>query len=120
MSVSPNGRSVYQATDASTNAGLAIYRRKAAPPALSGLHVSGRVGQLRISFKLSVQDLVTLKFSRGGHPLSGRLVESGKAGLNRFRWTGKVGGHALGHGTYQVTATPVGGKPRKAKFTVKP
>jgi DNA-binding beta-propeller fold protein YncE len=29
MSVSPNGKSVYQATDASSNAGLAIYRRKA-------------------------------------------------------------------------------------------
>ena len=119
MSVSPNGRSVYQATDSSTNAGLAIYRRKAAPPALSGLHVGGRTGHLQISFKLNVPDLVTLTFGKGGHRLSGRLVEKGKAGANKFRFSGKVGGHVLGRGTYQVTATPVGGKPKKAKFTLK-
>jgi hypothetical protein len=120
MSVSPNGKSVYQATDLSNNAGLAIYRRKAAPPVLSGLHVSGRTGHLLISFKLSVPDLVTLTFIHGGHRLSGRLVENGKAGANRFRFSGKVGGHVLGQGTYQATATPVGGKPKKAKFTVRP
>ena len=28
MSVSPDGKSIYQATDSGTNAGLAIYRRK--------------------------------------------------------------------------------------------
>jgi hypothetical protein len=119
VSLSPDQRFVYQATDAAGD-GLAIYRRRAAPPALSGLHVSGRVGHLRISFKLSVPDLVALTFSKSGHRVPGRLVENGKAGVNKFRFAGKVGGHALGQGTYQVTATPVGGKPKKAKFTLGP
>lgn len=119
VSLSPDQRFVYQSTDAS-GSGLAIYRRKAAPPVLSGLNVSGRVGHLRISFKLTVPDLVTLTFSKGGHRLPGRLVENAKAGADMFRFTGKVGGHALGQGTYQVTATPVGGKPKKTTFTLKP
>lgn len=118
MSVSPDGKSVYEATDSGTNAGLAIYRRKPAPPVLTALHVSGRVGHLRINFKLNVPDLVTFTFNRGGHRLPGRLVESGKAGANTFLFAGKVGGHLLGPGTYQVTATPVGGKPKKTKLTL--
>ena len=72
MSVSPNGKSVYQATDAGTNSGLAIYLAgRPAPPKLSGLHVS-RVSpsgsRLRISYKLSVADTVTVRFSRNGPP----------------------------------------------------
>ncbi len=118
MTVSPDGRSVYQATDASSNAGLAIYHRKTAKPLLTGLHVSGHKGSLKISFKLNVPVLVAITFSKSGHRLSGRLVESGKAGANLFRFNGTVGGHALGVGTYQATATPVGGKPKKAPFTL--
>jgi DNA-binding beta-propeller fold protein YncE len=118
MSLSPDGRSIYQATDASSNAGLAIYRRKAAPPVLSGLHASGHAGSLKIRFKLSVPALVICTFSRSGHHLPGRLVESGKAGANLFRFGGKLGGHTLGAGTYRITATPVGGKPKKAPFTL--
>ena len=111
MSITPDGRFLYQATDASSNAGLAIYRLNSASAVLTGLHVSGHTGALKIGFKLSAPDLVTITFSKGGHRLAGRLVESGKAGANLFRFTGKVGGHALGMGTYQVTATPVGGRP---------
>jgi hypothetical protein len=120
MTVSPDGKSVYQAVDSGAYGGVAIYHRKTAPPVLSGLHISGRTGHLLISFKLNVPDLVTVTFSRGGHRLSGRLVEQGKAGANKFRFGGKVGGHLLGQGTYQATATPVGGKPKKTKFTLGP
>jgi 6-phosphogluconolactonase (cycloisomerase 2 family) len=119
MSVSPDGKSVYEATDYS-GAGLAVFRRQAAPPVLSSLHVAGHPGKLRISFKLSVPDLVKITFSRGGHALSGELVESGKAGANLFGFNGKVGGHLLGRGTYQATATPVGGRPKKTSFTLAP
>lgn len=119
MSVSPDGKSVYEATDYSAD-GLAVFRRKAAPPVLSSLHISGHVGKLRISFKLSASALVTIKFSRNGHSLSGRLVEKGNAGANLFRFGGKVGGHVLGQGTYQATATPVGGKAKKTSFTLAP
>lgn len=118
MSVSPDGTSVYQATDYS-GAGLAIYHRKAAKPVLSGLHVSGHTGSLKIRFKLNVTALVTFTFSRGGHRVSGRLVENGKTGANLFRFNGRVGGHSLGVGKYQVTATPVRGKAKKTRFTLK-
>jgi 6-phosphogluconolactonase (cycloisomerase 2 family) len=120
MDVSPDGRNVYQATDSPTNAGLAVYRRQILPLKLTSLHISGHVGKLLISFKLSAAGFVRIKFSHNGHVLSGGLVEKGKPGKNLFRFSGKVGGHLLGTGTYQATATPVGGAPRKTTFTIKP
>jgi 6-phosphogluconolactonase (cycloisomerase 2 family) len=119
MSVSPDGTSVYQATDYS-GAGLAIYHRTAPEPVLSGLHVTGHKRSLQINFKLNVPDLVTFTFKRNGHSLRGELLENGKAGSNRFAFNGKVGGHALGAGTYQLTATPARGKAKKTSFTLAP
>jgi hypothetical protein len=117
MSLIPDGTSVYEATDY-RGAGLAIYHRRAPKPVLSGLHVSGHKGSLRITYKLSVPDTVTFTFKRNGHRLRGKLVENGKAGFNRFTFNGRLGGHALGVGTYQLTATPARGKPKKAAFTL--
>jgi hypothetical protein len=125
MGISPDGASVYQATDANSNAGLAIYHRVAPPPQLSGLRVSPsklsltrHKVRLRISYKLSVADTVTSTIKRSRHKLKGKIVKSGKAGAKRFTFNGKIGGHALGAGKYQLMATPARGKPKKAKFTL--
>ena len=118
MSVSPDGTSVYQATDY-LGAGLAIYRSKAPKPVVSGLHASGHKGSMRISYKLNIPDTVTFTFKRNGHHVRGKLVESGKLGANRFTFKGKLGGHSLGAGKYQLVATPARGKATKTKFTLK-
>ncbi len=125
MGISPDGTSVYQATDANSNAGLAIYHRVAPPPQLSGLRVSPHnlsltrhKVRLRINYKLSVADMVIFTLKRSGHKVKGKIVKSGKAGANHFTFNGKIGGHALGAGTYQLIATPARGKPKKAKFTL--
>jgi hypothetical protein len=240
MSLSPDGRSVYQATDRSANAGLAIYARETAPvcqststttaigrsvtvrlpcadadgdavarsivsttahgslsainntagtvrytpasgfrgtdsfrfnasdgtnhsaaatvtinvvrPVVSGLHVSpskfslgGRKvhGQclkptkqnahnppcrrrikLRVSFKLNVATTVTFTIKRKVGKrfvrLHGKITFTGKLGVNRFTFKGKIGGHTLGPGTYQLIATPTSGKPRKLTFKISP
>ena len=127
MSISPDGTSVYQATDASSDAGLAIYHRVAPPPQLSGLRVSPsklsltkhkHKVRLRISYKLSVADKVTFTIKRTGHKVKGKIVRSGKPGANQFTFNGKLGGHKLGAGKYQLVATPARGKAKKAKFTL--
>jgi DNA-binding beta-propeller fold protein YncE len=125
MSVSPDGRFVYQATDASSEAGLAIFKRKALTPTVSGLHVapsklslSRHKVRLKVSYKLNVADTVTFTLKRNGHRLKGKIVKSGKAGANRFTFNGKIGGHTLGAGKYQLVATPARGKPKKARFTL--
>ena len=48
----------------------------------------------------------------------GQLVETGKAGANSFSFNGKIGGHTLTPGTYQLTATPTGGKPQTVTITI--
>jgi hypothetical protein len=258
MTIAPDGRSVYQATDASSNAGLAIYARETAPvchaaaaatsfgrsvavslpcldadgdavsrsivlgpahgtlsainasagtatytpaagfsgtdgftfaasdgvnssapvtatitvgpqPAVSGLRVSPsrfslagrnvngrcvkptkknkrnkhcrRAVSLRISYTLNVADTVTLtvkrldpgrlvkgrcvrptKKNRKHHKctrlinLRGQIVMSRNAGANLFTFHGRIGGHSLGPGTYQLIATPASGQPRKVTF----
>ena len=127
MSISPDGTSVYQATDANSNAGLAIYHRVAPPPQLSGLRVSPsklsltkhkHKVRLRISYKLSVADKVTFTLKRSGHKVKGKIVKSGNPGANHFTFNGKIGGHSLGAGKYQLIATPARGKAKKAKFTL--
>lgn len=50
--------------------------------------------------------------------LHGHIVTSGEAGANRLSFRGKIGGHALGPGTYQLIATPTGGKPRIVTFRI--
>ncbi|MBV9607259.1 MAG: galactose mutarotase [Solirubrobacterales bacterium] len=50
--------------------------------------------------------------------LHGRLIKVGKAGANRFVWNGAIGGRELGPGTYEITATPAGGSPQAATFTI--
>jgi hypothetical protein len=48
----------------------------------------------------------------------GQLVKTGHAGANSFTFDGKIGGHKLALGTYQLTATPAGGKSRTITFTI--
>ena len=48
---------------------------------------------------------------------------TGKAGANTFKFTGRVGGKALGAGSYNLIATPAAagatkGKPVRARFTI--
>ncbi len=124
MGMSPDGRSVYQATDY-TGAGLAIYERKPLTPVLSGLRVrpshlslSAHKVKLRVSYKLNVADTVTFTLKRKSHRLKGKIVKSGKAGANRFTFNGKIGGHKLGAAKYQLFATPARGKPKKTRFTL--
>ena len=232
MAVSPDGTSVYQATDADTNAGLAIYHAETAPvckaasattpfdnpvavslvcsdadgdavtpsivaspahgtlsavssgqvtytpsnfsgtdtftfrasdgtnlgpaatatitigpqPVVSGLRISpakfsltgrkaGRhcvkqtkknahkkqcrlVARLRISYTLNVEDKVTFTVKRKGHLLHGKIAKSGAVGANRFTFAGRVGGHALRAGKYQLIATPTHGKVASKTFTL--
>jgi hypothetical protein len=50
----------------------------------------------------------------------GELVKSGATGDNTFTFDGKIGGHKLGPGSYQLTATPTGGKPSQISFKIVP
>jgi outer membrane protein assembly factor BamB len=55
-------------------------------------------------------------------PVHGRITLLGKVGSNVFTFTGKIGGHKLGPGSYQLTATPTTGghtgTPQKVAFKV--
>lgn len=52
----------------------------------------------------------------------GSITLVGKAGANAFTFTGKIGGHKLGPGSYQLTATPTAsghtGTPQKVTFKI--
>jgi hypothetical protein len=52
----------------------------------------------------------------------GRIRLAARAGANAFTFTGKVGSHKLGPGTYQLTATPTArgesGTPQKVTFKI--
>lgn len=50
--------------------------------------------------------------------VSGSLTRAGTAGANSFSFTGKLAGRALGPGSYVLTATPAGGKPQTAIFSI--
>ncbi len=52
--------------------------------------------------------------------LRGKLTRAGKAGKNHFTWDGKLGGHSLGPGTYELILTPSGGKPKQVKLKIEP
>ena len=48
----------------------------------------------------------------------GTLTIAGRAGANKVKFSGKLKGKALRAGRYQLTATPLLGKPRTTKFAV--
>jgi virginiamycin B lyase len=52
--------------------------------------------------------------------VSGKLTVTGTTGTNQFTFNGKLGGHQLGAGTYQLIATPAGGKPTTTTFRIVP
>jgi hypothetical protein len=112
-------------------------RRNAAKPRCK------RPIQLKISYRLSAADKVTftLKVVTSGRRVAGRCVraskrnmkarrcvrlvgvrgatsKSGKAGANTFTFDGKSGGRSLPPGTYQLTASPAGGKPKQVSFAI--
>jgi len=118
----------FKASDGVNPSAAATATIKVGPrPKLSGLRVApskfsltGRKAGTRISYRLNVSDKVTLTLKRKGHRVRGKIVKSGHAGANHFRFTAKFGGHTLGSGTYQLIATPANGKPKKARFTIAP
>jgi hypothetical protein len=65
----------------------------------------------RFRYKLSESARVTLRFKRigrRGRPASvGTLKRTGRKGLNRIRFTGRIGRHAIRPGRYRVVATAV-------------
>ena len=70
---------------------------------------------------------MTLTKKNSRHPkctllvtLPGRLTLAGKSGANHFTFNGKIGGHNLGPGMYQLIASPTvtRGTPRKATFKI--
>lgn len=50
--------------------------------------------------------------------IRGSLTKEGTAGANAFTFNGKIAGHKLAAGSYVLTATPAGGKPRRANITI--
>ena len=100
---------------------------------------------LRISYTLNVAATVTLTLKRQvtGRMVNGRCVKpttknrkhrkcaqlvnvpgklmlAGQAGANQSTFNGKIGGHQLGHATYQLTATPAGGSSSTVTFKIAP
>jgi hypothetical protein len=82
----------------------------------------------RVRFRLNEGATVVFRVSRerrGRKPkkLRGRLRRVGTAGLNGFRFTGRLRGRRLKPGRYLLAATPKGvgkaGKTRRAKFRVR-
>jgi hypothetical protein len=50
--------------------------------------------------------------------VDGQLVKIGHAGANSFSFNGKIAGHKLAPGTYQLTASPTAGTPKTFTFTI--
>jgi DNA-binding SARP family transcriptional activator len=48
----------------------------------------------------------------------GRITRSSAAGTHQFIFSGRIGGQPLGPGTYQLVATPSGGKQKTVTFTL--
>ena len=48
----------------------------------------------------------------------GKLTVAGKEGANRLTLDGRLGGHDLGPGTYQLTVTPAAGRARQVTFRI--
>jgi hypothetical protein len=98
--------------------------------ARAGTPVAARVAQgTRLRYTLSEGARVTMKIQRrlAGRPARyravGRLKRSGVSGLNRTRFTGRIGRRALRPGRYRVviTATDAAGNrsaPKSARFRI--
>jgi hypothetical protein len=50
--------------------------------------------------------------------LNGQIVKTGAAGANSFVWDGKIGGHKLAPGKYQLTAAPFDGAQETVGFKI--
>jgi hypothetical protein len=51
-------------------------------------------------------------------PVRGKITLAGAAGADHFTFNGKIGGQSLGPGTYQLIATPTGGKSMNVTFKI--
>jgi DNA-binding beta-propeller fold protein YncE len=99
--------------------------------------------RLRVSYTLNASAVVTITLKRQapGRKVNGRCVKptkknskhrkcmrllgvpgkitlADKHGSDHFTFNGKIGRHKLGPGTYQLLATPTGGKPKKVTFRI--
>jgi outer membrane protein assembly factor BamB len=108
---------------------------RATAPVLSRLHVSPHRAHLarhrrirfKVTYRLNIAAAVTLTVKRAvrdskGHRhwvrLRGRITLTGKAGRNKFTFHGRVGGHRLRGGTYELIARPsAGGLAGAARIT---
>jgi subtilisin-like proprotein convertase family protein len=83
------------------------------PPAIAGLTIPARLRRGRpatIRYRLSEPAAVTLRFERvaGRRRVRvGTLRRASRAGANRVRFTGRLGGRALRRGAYRLTVTAV-------------
>ena len=83
---------------------------------------------LRVSYRLNVAADVLLMLKRqraGGHGARfvdqrGKITLTGRAGTNQFIFKGRIGGHVLRSGTYQLIAMPTGGRATKVTFQILP
>jgi subtilisin-like proprotein convertase family protein len=95
---------------------------KATPPALTGLKLKPRTFtakkgtsiRYKLSGKAKVRFTVARKAGKRFKKVPGKLVQSGAAGSNKLRFKRR-----LAPGSYRLTATPAGGKPRSTSFRVK-
>ena len=88
-------------------------------------HATGKRTGTTIRFVLDRSSSVTLVFKRvlGGHHRSIRAAGlltfgGGRAGTNRIRFSGRVGGRRLARGSYLVSAIPAGGRAQSARFEI--
>ena len=102
-----------------------------------------RAIKLDVNYTLSSADTVTFTLKRTAHGrkvngrcvkptrkntdkkkcsrlvgVPGQLVKTRHAGANRFAFDGKIGGRKLAPGSYQLTATPTGGKSQTTMFAI--
>jgi Thrombospondin type 3 repeat len=86
-------------------------------PTLGGLGIKRVKRGLRVSYTLSEAAVVTFRVDRRRagrwRRMKGKFSNSGHAGANSFRWTGKLRGRRLGPGQYRLVAQaldPSGGR----------
>lgn len=94
-------------------------------PSVGPLHPRRpRPGSTIVSFRLAASAAVRFTALRClNRPCTrtrwaGSFSRSFKAGSNRFRFTGRVGGRRLAAGRYRLVAAPRGGLPRRVAFRI--